>query len=174
MPCVLMIVMLITIFPLVLFLTTRMVEKEYTLPVAIELQSRYLSEEVESTLKVNKRSTIYHPLIIIILNTTILSLLTQFVDGKKPLFKLTTELISTIFTTDKHLNTFFKHYHKKNDQKLPRALQSLTKVKAPIVIQFLPVALNQLFRVMVTQPDPLSSDSFNVLVNMLQRYRRSK
>eukprot|EP01114_Cavostelium_apophysatum_P003911 TRINITY_DN1404_c0_g1_i1.p1 TRINITY_DN1404_c0_g1~~TRINITY_DN1404_c0_g1_i1.p1 ORF type:complete len:1840 (+),score=629.05 TRINITY_DN1404_c0_g1_i1:76-5595(+) len=120
----------------------RVTTKSQMLPVAMELTPKYLTPDVEAALK--------------------------YVDGKKPLFKVDTELVSTIYSTDKHVNAFFQHYHVHNDPKLQKIVQDLLKVKAPIVIQFLPVLFNQLFRVMCHQPEAISYTAFTVLTNLLQ------
>nr|XP_020657235.1 dedicator of cytokinesis protein 9 isoform X5 [Pogona vitticeps] len=78
----------------------------------------------------------------------------KWVDGGKPLFKVSTHLVSTIYTQDQHLNNFF-HYCQKTESgaqalgtELVKYLKSLHAMEGHVMITFLPTILNQLFRVL--------------------------
>ncbi|KAJ7319838.1 hypothetical protein JRQ81_019349 [Phrynocephalus forsythii] len=78
----------------------------------------------------------------------------KWVDGGKPLFKVSTHLVSTIYTQDQHLNNFF-HYCQKTESgaqalgtELVKYLKSLHAMEGHVMIAFLPTVLNQLFRVL--------------------------
>nr|XP_056718160.1 dedicator of cytokinesis protein 9 isoform X2 [Euleptes europaea] len=78
----------------------------------------------------------------------------KWVDGGKPLLKVSTHLVSTIYTQDQHLNNFF-HYCQKTESgaqalgtDLVKYLKSLHAMEGHVMIAFLPTILNQLFRVL--------------------------
>ncbi|XP_077439207.1 dedicator of cytokinesis protein 9-like isoform X1 [Vanacampus margaritifer] len=78
----------------------------------------------------------------------------KWVDGGKPLFKVLTHLVSTIYTQDQHLHNFFHHCEsmKMSEQAseggLVKFLKSLHAVEGHIMVNFLPTILNQLFCVL--------------------------
>ncbi|XP_064413718.1 dedicator of cytokinesis protein 9 isoform X1 [Latimeria chalumnae] len=78
----------------------------------------------------------------------------KWVDGAKHLFKVTTHLVSTVYTQDQHLNNFFQHCQKTQSgaqasgTELVKYLKSLHAMEGHVVINFLPIILNQLFRVL--------------------------
>uniref|UniRef100_A0A4W6G3T5 Dedicator of cytokinesis 9 n=1 Tax=Lates calcarifer TaxID=8187 RepID=A0A4W6G3T5_LATCA len=80
----------------------------------------------------------------------------KWVDGGKPLFKVSTHLVSTVYTQDQHLHNFF--HHCQSIASAPQAsggeLVKYLKVNH-VMIKFLPTTLNQLFRVLTsaTQED---------------------
>ncbi|XP_061482559.1 dedicator of cytokinesis protein 9 isoform X6 [Rhineura floridana] len=78
----------------------------------------------------------------------------KWVDGGKPLLKISTHLVSTVYTQDQHLNNFF-HYCQKTESgaealgaDLVKYLKSLHAMEGHVMIAFLPTILNQLFRVL--------------------------
>ncbi|XP_066476190.1 dedicator of cytokinesis protein 9 isoform X3 [Tiliqua scincoides] len=78
----------------------------------------------------------------------------KWVDGGKPLFKISTHLVSTVYTQDQHLNNFF-YYCQKTESgaqalgaDLVKYLKSLHAMEGHVMIAFLPTILNQLFRVL--------------------------
>ncbi|XP_020568678.1 dedicator of cytokinesis protein 9 isoform X13 [Oryzias latipes] len=85
----------------------------------------------------------------------------KWVDGGKPLFKVSTHLVSTIYTQDQHLHNFFHHcQHIASGAQvlggeLVKYLKSLHAMESHVMIKFLPTVLNQLFRVLTsaTQED---------------------
>ncbi|XP_029112772.1 dedicator of cytokinesis protein 9-like isoform X5 [Scleropages formosus] len=80
----------------------------------------------------------------------------KWVDGGKPLFKVSTHLVSTIYTQDQHLHNFFHHYQNDGSStlasggELVKYLKSLHAMEGHVMIQFLPTILNQLFRVLTS------------------------
>nr|XP_008105153.1 PREDICTED: dedicator of cytokinesis protein 9 isoform X4 [Anolis carolinensis] len=113
----------------------RVVTNEQHIPVAVYLPSGYLSSQEPGT---NKHSG---PEV-------------KWVDGGKPLLKISTHLVSTIYTQDQHLNNFF-HYCQKTESgaqalgaELVKYLKSLHAMEGHVMIAFLPTILNQLFRVL--------------------------
>uniref|UniRef100_A0A669BT02 Dedicator of cytokinesis 9 n=1 Tax=Oreochromis niloticus TaxID=8128 RepID=A0A669BT02_ORENI len=85
----------------------------------------------------------------------------KWVDGGKPLFKVSTHLVSTVYTQDQHLHNFF-HYCQSiasgaqaSGGELVKYLKSLHAMESHVMIKFLPTILNQLFRVLTsaTQED---------------------
>ncbi|XP_030198490.1 dedicator of cytokinesis protein 9 isoform X4 [Gadus morhua] len=78
----------------------------------------------------------------------------KWVDGGKPLFKVSTHLVSTVYTQDQHLHNFFQHCQSAAAQpptsggELVKYLKSLHAMESHVMINFLPTVLNQLFRVL--------------------------
>ncbi|XP_073726915.1 dedicator of cytokinesis protein 9 isoform X1 [Misgurnus anguillicaudatus] len=81
----------------------------------------------------------------------------KWVDGGRPLFRMSTHLVSTIYTQDQHLHNFF--YHCKNiqfaaphpaDGELVKYLKSLHAMEGHVMINFLPTILNQLVHVLTS------------------------
>uniref|UniRef100_A0A673BIM9 Dedicator of cytokinesis 9 n=1 Tax=Sphaeramia orbicularis TaxID=375764 RepID=A0A673BIM9_9TELE len=85
----------------------------------------------------------------------------KWVDGGKPLFKVSTHLVSTVYTQDQHLHNFFHHCQnlasasQVSGGELVKYLKSLHAMESHVMIKFLPTTLNQLFRVLTsaTQED---------------------
>ncbi|XP_042281516.1 dedicator of cytokinesis protein 9-like isoform X6 [Thunnus maccoyii] len=85
----------------------------------------------------------------------------KWVDGGKPLFKVSAHLVSTVYTQDQHLHNFFHHCQSTasaaqvSGGELVKYLKSLHAMESHVMIKFLPTTLNQLFRVLtsVTQED---------------------
>uniref|UniRef100_A0A9J8A8P5 Dedicator of cytokinesis 9b n=1 Tax=Cyprinus carpio carpio TaxID=630221 RepID=A0A9J8A8P5_CYPCA len=67
----------------------------------------------------------------------------KWVDGGRPLFKVSTHLVSTIYTQDQHLHNFFHHF---------QGMQSgnLHAMEGHVMINFLPTILNQLVHVLTS------------------------
>jgi dedicator of cytokinesis protein 6/7/8 len=128
----------------------RFVEKDITLPIASTLPKGYMSPEGEAAL----RSLIYDP--------------------KKAIFKFRLRLASTIYTSEKNLNTFFTGAEAPTRESL-RALLAAPVIKS---IQYLPSILNLLFAAMhrhSTNGDKEGPtvETFNVLVELLHRLHTS-
>ncbi|KAI6078716.1 Dedicator of cytokinesis protein 9 isoform X11 [Aix galericulata] len=73
----------------------------------------------------------------------------KWVDGGKQLLKISTHLVSTVYTQDQHLHNFFQYCQKTESG--ARALGtdlSLHAMEGHVMIAFLPTVLNQLFRVL--------------------------
>uniref|UniRef100_A0A8C7VTB3 Dedicator of cytokinesis protein 9 n=1 Tax=Oncorhynchus mykiss TaxID=8022 RepID=A0A8C7VTB3_ONCMY len=113
----------------------RVIMNESHVPVAANLPTGYLNcQEVVSKV---------HPEI-------------KWVDGGKPLFKVSTHLVSTVYTQDQHLHNFFGHCQSTESAaqgtggELVKYLKSLHAMESSVMIQFLPTTLNQLFRVLTS------------------------
>uniref|UniRef100_A0A2K6FNX5 Dedicator of cytokinesis 9 n=1 Tax=Propithecus coquereli TaxID=379532 RepID=A0A2K6FNX5_PROCO len=78
----------------------------------------------------------------------------KWVDGGKPLLKVSTHLVSTVYTQDQHLHNFFQYCQKTESgaqalgNELVKYLKSLHAMEGHVMIAFLPTILNQLFRVL--------------------------
>uniref|UniRef100_A0A674DSQ1 Dedicator of cytokinesis 9 n=1 Tax=Salmo trutta TaxID=8032 RepID=A0A674DSQ1_SALTR len=114
----------------------RVIMNESHVPVAANLPTGYLScQEVVSKVQ--------HPEI-------------KWVDGGKPLFKVSTHLVSTVYTQDQHLHNFFGHCQSTESAaqvaggELVKYLKSLHAMESSVMIHFLPTTLNQLFRVLTS------------------------
>ncbi|KAM8856097.1 dedicator of cytokinesis protein 9 isoform 8-T8 [Spinachia spinachia] len=80
----------------------------------------------------------------------------KWVDGGKPLFKVSTHLVSTVYTQDQHLHNFFHHCQsiaatpQVSGGELVKYLKSLHAMESHVMIKFLPTTLNQLFRLLTS------------------------
>nr|XP_025859455.1 dedicator of cytokinesis protein 9 isoform X15 [Vulpes vulpes] len=78
----------------------------------------------------------------------------KWVEGSKPLLKVSTHLVSTVYTQDQHLHNFFQYCQKTESgaqalgSELVKYLKSLHAMEGHVMIAFLPTILNQLFRVL--------------------------
>nr|XP_042141287.1 dedicator of cytokinesis protein 9 isoform X5 [Peromyscus maniculatus bairdii] len=78
----------------------------------------------------------------------------KWVEGGKPLLKISTHLVSTVYTQDQHLHNFFQYCQKTESgaqasgNELVKYLKSLHAMEGHVMIAFLPTILNQLFRVL--------------------------
>ncbi|CAK6965515.1 dedicator of cytokinesis protein 9 isoform X2 [Scomber scombrus] len=78
----------------------------------------------------------------------------KWVDGGKALFKLSTHLVSTVYTQDQHLHNFFHHCQsmdmseQASEGGLVKFLKSLHAMEGHVMVNFLPTILNQLFCVL--------------------------
>ncbi|KAG8445304.1 hypothetical protein GDO86_010188 [Hymenochirus boettgeri] len=80
----------------------------------------------------------------------------KWVDGGKPLFKVSTLIVSTVYTQDPYLNNFFQQCQKQeNNIARPPTTNFMVSCKnllniekIDVIINFLPVLLNQLFCVL--------------------------
>ncbi|KAM6958210.1 dedicator of cytokinesis protein 9-like isoform 4-T4 [Tautogolabrus adspersus] len=112
----------------------RVIMNEQLLPVAANLPAGYLSSQDG----VNKHS-----------GSEI-----KWVDGGKLLFKLSTHLVSTVYTQDQHLHNFFHHCQRMEmseqalEGELVKYLKSLHAMEGHVMVNFLPTVLNQLFCVL--------------------------
>uniref|UniRef100_A0A3B5BH30 Dedicator of cytokinesis protein 9-like n=1 Tax=Stegastes partitus TaxID=144197 RepID=A0A3B5BH30_9TELE len=112
----------------------RVIMNEQQLPVAANLPAGYLGSQDG----VNKHS----------------GLEIKWVDGGKPLFKVSTHLVSTVYTQDQHLHNFFHHCQsmemseQASEGELVKYLKSLHAMEGHVMVNFLPTILNQLFCVL--------------------------
>ncbi|CAL1598352.1 unnamed protein product [Knipowitschia caucasica] len=110
----------------------RIIMNDQHLPVAANLPAEYLSSQDAVT----KHSEI------------------KWVDSGKPLFKVSTHLVSTVYTQDQHLHNFFHHCQKMNlseqglEGELVKYLKSLHAMEGHVMVNFLPTIINQLFSVL--------------------------
>ncbi|KAM8976413.1 dedicator of cytokinesis protein 9 isoform 2-T2 [Pelodytes ibericus] len=78
----------------------------------------------------------------------------KWVDGAKPLLKITTHLVSTVYPQDQHLHNFFQYCQKTESgaqalgSDLVKYLKSLHAMEGYVMIAFLPTILNQMCRVL--------------------------
>jgi hypothetical protein len=81
----------------------------------------------------------------------------EWIDNCRPVFKVNTRLVSTVNTQDQPLQHFFWVCDNTNpsqpahDVELCRAIKGIHSVKVGSVIQFLPVIMNQLLRLIVRE-----------------------
>uniref|UniRef100_A0A8C3N6L7 Uncharacterized protein n=1 Tax=Geospiza parvula TaxID=87175 RepID=A0A8C3N6L7_GEOPR len=108
----------------------RVVTNEQQIPVSANLPSGYLSYQEHSGPEI------------------------KWVDGGKQLLKISTHLVSTVYTQDQHLHNFFQYCQKTESgaralgTDLVKYLKSLHAMEGHVMIAFLPTILNQLFRVL--------------------------
>ncbi|NXY36684.1 DOCK9 protein, partial [Pomatorhinus ruficollis] len=113
----------------------RVVTNEQQIPVSANLPSGYLSYQ---EVGIGKHSG---PEI-------------KWVDGGKQLLRISTHLVSTVYTQDQHLHNFFQYCQKTESgaralgTDLVKYLKSLHAMEGHVMIAFLPTVLNQLFRVL--------------------------
>ncbi|NXI38209.1 DOC11 protein, partial [Galbula dea] len=101
----------------------------------------------------------------------------KWVDGAKPLFKIRIHLDSTIYTQDMHLQKFFQYCQlvqegaKEVPGELIKYLKCLHAMEIQVMIQFLPVILMQLFRVLtnVMQEDEVAVNCTMVLLHIVSQ-----
>uniref|UniRef100_A0A674KH26 Dedicator of cytokinesis 11 n=1 Tax=Terrapene triunguis TaxID=2587831 RepID=A0A674KH26_9SAUR len=101
----------------------------------------------------------------------------KWVDGAKPLLKIKIHLESTIYTQDLHLHKFFQYCHlvqagaKEVPGELVKYLKCLHAMEIQVMIQFLPVILTQLFRVLtdVSQEDEVAVNCTMVLLHIVSK-----
>ncbi|XP_031707522.1 dedicator of cytokinesis protein 9 isoform X8 [Anarrhichthys ocellatus] len=112
----------------------RVIVNEQMLPVAANLPAGYLGTQDG----INKHS-----------GSEI-----KWVDGGKTLFKVSTHLVSTVYTPDQHLHNFFHHCQimemseQASEGELVKYLKSLHAMEGHVMVNFLPTILNQLFCVL--------------------------
>uniref|UniRef100_A0A8C4NS73 Dedicator of cytokinesis 9b n=1 Tax=Dicentrarchus labrax TaxID=13489 RepID=A0A8C4NS73_DICLA len=114
----------------------RVIMNEQQLPVAANLPAGYLAVIVARLSLQHSGSEI------------------KWVDGGKTLFKVSTHLVSTIYTQDQHLHNFFHHCQsmemseQASEGELVKYLKSLHAMEGHVMVNFLPTILNQLFCVL--------------------------
>ncbi|XP_015271740.1 PREDICTED: dedicator of cytokinesis protein 11 [Gekko japonicus] len=101
----------------------------------------------------------------------------KWVDGAKALFKIKLHLESTIYTQDLHLHKFFQYCQmiqggaKEVPGELVKYLKCLHAMEIQVMIQFLPVILLQLFRVLTnrTQEEEIAVNCTMVILHVVSR-----
>ncbi|KAL6467684.1 hypothetical protein MHYP_G00233610 [Metynnis hypsauchen] len=136
----------------------RLASQEFSVPVSCTLPSGYLLIKETSS---NKNGSEV-----------------KWVDGGKPIFKISTLVLSTVYTQDPHLNRFFQQCQKREtDLSQPptsnflnclKGLLSMEKIH--VIIRFLPVLFNQLFKVLTqNDSDEVTNSTTRVLVHILAK-----
>ncbi|XP_055735377.1 dedicator of cytokinesis protein 10-like isoform X1 [Salvelinus fontinalis] len=102
----------------------------------------------------------------------------KWVDGGKPIFKVSTNVLSTVYTQDPHLNRFFQQCQKRDTDlsqsptsNFLNCLKGLLSIeKIPVIIRFLPVLFNQLFKVLTQNDnDEVTTTTTRVLVHIVAK-----
>ncbi|XP_055022977.1 dedicator of cytokinesis protein 10 isoform X2 [Boleophthalmus pectinirostris] len=102
----------------------------------------------------------------------------KWVDGGKAIFRVSTNVISTVYTQDPHLNRFFQQCQKRElDLSSPPTSNFLNCLKGllsieriPVIIRFLPVFFNQLFKVLTQNDnDEVTTATTRVLVHIVSK-----
>ncbi|KAL8180770.1 UNVERIFIED_CONTAM: Dedicator of cytokinesis protein 11, partial [Gekko kuhli] len=101
----------------------------------------------------------------------------KWVDGAKALFKIKLHLESTIYTQDLHLHKFFQYCQmiqggvKEVPGELVKYLKCLHAMEIQVMIQFLPVILLQLFRVLTNriQEEEIAVNCTMVILHVVSR-----
>ncbi|XP_063298579.1 dedicator of cytokinesis protein 10 isoform X2 [Pelobates fuscus] len=125
-----------------LFKNEQLISQDHMIPVATCLPPKYLSYEDAASGKQSGSDL-------------------KWVDGGKPLFKVSTLVASTIYTQDPYLNSFFQQCQKRESDQVTATSPSfitscknlLNIEKIHVIINFLPVLLNQLFHVLTQNID---------------------
>ncbi|XP_058274449.1 dedicator of cytokinesis protein 10 isoform X2 [Hemibagrus wyckioides] len=136
----------------------RLTSQEFNVPVSCTLPSGYLLIKEPSS---NKNGSDV-----------------KWVDGGKPVFKVSTLVLSTVYTQDPHLNRFFQQCQKREtDLSQPPTSNFLNCLKGllsmernHVIIRFLPILFNQLFKVLTqNDSDEVTSTTTRVLVHILAK-----
>ncbi|MFT7803755.1 dedicator of cytokinesis protein 10 isoform X2 [Arapaima gigas] len=102
----------------------------------------------------------------------------KWVDGGKPIFKLSSHVLSTVYTQDPHLNRFFQQCQKRETDlsQLPTSnfincLQGLVNMeRIHVIVRFLPMLFNQLFKVLVQNDnEDITTTTTRVLVHIIAK-----
>ncbi|XP_047699119.1 dedicator of cytokinesis protein 11 isoform X3 [Prionailurus viverrinus] len=101
----------------------------------------------------------------------------KWVDGAKPLLKIKSHLESTVYTQDLHVHKFFHHCQliQSGSTEVPgeliKYLKCLHAMEIQVMIQFLPVILTQLFRVLtnMTHEDDVPVNCTMVLLHIVSK-----
>ncbi|CAF97479.1 unnamed protein product, partial [Tetraodon nigroviridis] len=141
-----------------LFKEGRLSSQEFSIPVSCNLPPGYLAIKEASNTK-NGADV-------------------KWVDGGKAIFKVSTNVVSTVYTQDPHLNRFFQQCQKRElDLSLPPTSNFLNCLKGllsmeriPVIIRFLPVLFNQLFKVLIQNDnDEVTTATTRVLVHIVAK-----
>ncbi|XP_031567360.1 dedicator of cytokinesis protein 11-like isoform X3 [Actinia tenebrosa] len=104
----------------------------------------------------------------------------KWVDKEKPLFKVNTRLVSTVYTQDEYVDGFFAHCQKfhgspSSEIEKSKTLKLLNAVDVNTVIRFLPVIFNQLFHVMlVSHSEDVTLNVARVLIRITSQVHEAK
>jgi len=94
------------------------------------------------------------------------------IDAEKIYFRFRTRLVSSVYTHDESLSTFFNNvHHRKTDHELMQPLANIAGVNDRILIQFSPTVMNQLLASMVkAKTDAAGNKIFLALMDVAARY----
>ncbi|KAI5626392.1 dedicator of cytokinesis protein 10 isoform X2 [Silurus asotus] len=143
---------------LTLFKDGRLTSQEFNVPVSCTLPSGYLLIKEPSS---NKNGSDV-----------------KWVDGGKPVFKVSTLVLSTVYSQDPHLNRFFQQCQKREtDLSQPPTSNFINCLKGllsmernHVIIRFLPILFNQLFKVLIqNDSDEVTTSTTRVLVHILSK-----
>uniref|UniRef100_A0A3Q2CL51 Dedicator of cytokinesis 11 n=1 Tax=Cyprinodon variegatus TaxID=28743 RepID=A0A3Q2CL51_CYPVA len=102
----------------------------------------------------------------------------KWVENAKPLFKVKTNVASTIYPQDLHLHKFFQHCQlmkttsNGNPAELIKYLKCLHAVETHVIITFLPTVLMQLFEVLTTatkEAHEIAVNSLRVIIHIVSK-----
>ncbi|XP_053717211.1 dedicator of cytokinesis protein 11 isoform X4 [Synchiropus splendidus] len=102
----------------------------------------------------------------------------KWVENAKTLFRVRTHVASTINTQDLHLHKFFQHCQliavtsEGNQAELIKYLKCLHAMETHVIINFLPIVLNQLFQVLSTTTKvahDIAVNSLRVIIHIVSR-----
>ncbi|XP_046732059.1 dedicator of cytokinesis protein 10 isoform X8 [Silurus meridionalis] len=136
----------------------RLTSQEFNVPVSCTLPSGYLLIKEPSS---NKNGSDV-----------------KWVDGGKPVFKVSTLVLSTVYSQDPHLNRFFQQCQKREtDLSQPPTSNFINCLKGllsmernHVIIRFLPILFNQLFKVLIqNDSDEVTTSTTRVLVHILAK-----
>ncbi|XP_020648249.3 dedicator of cytokinesis protein 10 isoform X1 [Pogona vitticeps] len=142
----------------------QLVSQEHNIPVATSLPPGYLSLQDPATGKHSGGDI-------------------KWVDGGRPLFKVSTLVVSTVYTQNPYLNRFFQQCQKRNrDLSQPPtsnfiiSCKNLLKIeKIHVIVNFLPVILNQLFWVLVqNKEDQVTTAVTRVLTDIVAKFHEEQ
>jgi hypothetical protein len=121
-------------------------DKEYDLPVAIELPQRYLSADPSSV---------------------------KWVDGQKEVFTMRSKLVSSIIPRDSILAQYFVQFNQSSSQKewmsFVNSAKSIRMSNRRDLVHFLPVLLNQLFRIIATEKDDIGLECLYSIAHIIEQ-----
>ncbi|XP_062844216.1 dedicator of cytokinesis protein 10 isoform X2 [Trichomycterus rosablanca] len=136
----------------------RLASQEFNVPVSCNLPSGYLQIKEPSS---NKNGSDV-----------------KWVDGGKPIFRVSTLVLSTVYTQDPHLNRFFQQCQKRETDLSQQPTSNflnclkglLSMERNHVIICFLPVLFNQLFKVLTqNDSDEVATTTTRVLVHVLAK-----
>ncbi|XP_041436699.1 dedicator of cytokinesis 9 L homeolog isoform X6 [Xenopus laevis] len=98
----------------------------------------------------------------------------KWVDGAKPLLKVATHLVSTVYAQDLHLHNFFQYCQKTESgaqavgSDLVKYLKGLHAMEGHVMIAFLPTILNQMCRVLTrTTQEEVAVNVTRVIIHVV-------
>jgi len=94
------------------------------------------------------------------------------IDPEKIYFRFRTQLVSSVYTNDEHLATFFSKVHnRKTEQELLIPLDHIPQVNNQVLMHFAPIVMNQLFVSLCrAKTEAAGSKIFMALMDVASRY----